>query len=114
MHELIGDIIAIQGVRGIVLISKTGDLLLAHFRQPSQESAVPRELPQLLTALENLREADLVFARGRLFVRQTSALHLVVLTDLFTQADMIRLNCDIVLAELSRLKPKKLKRLFKK
>ena len=59
MKELFEDILAMEDVRGVVILSSEGEIL---FAEPSLE--VDRSLPLFIRSLGTVREADLIFEKG--------------------------------------------------
>lgn len=114
MHELFRDIAGLQGVRGVVLLSLTGETLYERFHTAGDKPMLSRNWRQLLDALANVNDSELVFANGRLYVRKTAAGYILVVSSQFAQGAMIRLHCDILLPELAKMKSKKKKRFFKR
>lgn len=95
MRELFKDILAMEDVQGLVVSSSEGEIL---FTEPLLE--VDRTLPLFIRALGNVREADLIFEKSRIYVRKTGTGYLVVLLGLFASAAMLRLHVDMVLPSL--------------
>jgi hypothetical protein len=95
MRKLFHDILSTKGVKGILLFSFSGDLIFKELTSPVYK--------------------DLVFEKGRIYIRKTEIGYLVILMALFVPIAMIRLNCDILLPMLKQLKSgRKLGRFFKK
>ena len=115
MRDLFRDILDLEGVKGVVLFSLEGDVVFKEFSQTLEADPDHRDWRPLLQSLEGMREIDLLFERGRLYVRRTEVGYLFVLAGLFAPIAMLRLNCDILLPSLkSTQKTKGLLRLFKK
>jgi len=114
MHEIFKDILALQGVGGVMLISLSGEILYQKFRPAVSNPVQSRDWGLFFKTLENIAETDLVFSDGRLYVRRTGRGYIVVVSSQFAQSAMIRLHCDILLPELAKTKSKKKKRFFKR
>ena len=114
MHELFGDILALQGVHGVMLVSPTGEILFETFNQPNDHFVQSRQWRMFIEALAGVNEADLVFADGRLYVRRSVGGFILVASNQFAQSAMIRLHCDIIMPEMAKTKVKKKKRFFKR
>ena len=116
LHKLFNDILSMNSIKGVMLVSHQGDILFKEFlgRQPTKpDNNTWWEL--FIGALDGIQEADLVFEKNRLYVRKADSGYLMILTGLDTSISMLRLNCDVVIPSLKNLKPKKgLKGLFKK
>jgi hypothetical protein len=61
---------------------------------------IERSLSLFIQALGDIREADLIFEKSRIYVRRTDTGYLVVLLGLFASGAMLRLHVDMVLPSL--------------
>lgn len=115
MRHLFNDILSIDGVKGILLLSFSGDLIFKEYISPADEEPEQRDWRFFIESLEDMRETDLVFEKGRIYIRRTEIGYLVILMALFVPIAMIRLNCDILLPLLRQQKSgRKFGRFFKK
>ncbi len=115
MRELFNDILSTKGVKGILLFSFSGDLIFKEFISPIKEGPEHLDWSFFIESLEGMRETDLVFEKGRIYIRRTELGYLIILIALFVPIAMIRLNCDILLPSLTHSKSgKKFGRFFKK
>ena len=115
MRDLFDDILSIEGIRGLVLFSFSGDLLFKNFNHAAGTEIDMRLLGRLVDALGGIREADLIFTKGRLYVRRSEAGYLIIILGLFVPMAMLRLQCDILLPSLKPTKKKKgISRFFKR
>ena len=104
-----------EGVKGLMVFSFAGDPLYQEFKQAQPEGIESRDWRLIIESLAGMRETDLIFQKGRLYIRRTDIGYLVILMGLFVPIAMMRLQCDILLPSL---KPAKaavgIRRLFKK
>jgi hypothetical protein len=115
MRELFNDILNMEGVRGVMLFSFSGDLIYKEFIYTLAEEPENRDWSLFIESLEGMRETDLVFEKGRLYIRKTEIGYLVILMGPFVPIAMLRLNCDILLPSLRPAKPPKgMRRFFKR
>lgn len=115
MRELFNDILRTDGVSGVMLFSFKGDLIFKEFRSSVSEEPEDRDWSFFIESLEGMRETDLVFEKGRIYIRKSEMGYIVILMALFVPIAMIRLNCDILLPALKKSKSgKKFGRFFKK
>ena len=115
MNELFNDILSTKGVKGILLFTFSGELIFKKLVSPVKEEPEHRDWSFFIESLEGMRETDLVFEKGRIYIRRTELGYLIILMALFVPIAMIRLNCDILLPSLSQPKSgKKLGRFLKK
>ena len=115
MRELFDDILSMEGIRGIMLFSFSGDLIFKNFDPAVSEEIEIQDWSSFIGSLAGMRETDLVFTEGRLYIRRTDLGYLVVVLGLFVPIAMMRLQCDILLPSLKPAKAAKgIRRLFKK
>ena len=115
MRELFKDILNMEGVKGLMMFSFAGDPFYKEFNQAQPEGIESRDWSLFIESLAGMRETDLVFKKGRLYIRRTDIGYLVVLMGLFVPIAMMRLQCDILLPSLKPAKAAKgIRRLFKK
>ena len=104
-----------EGVKGLMMFSFAGKPVYTEFNQAQPEGIESRDWSLFIESLAGMRETDLIFKKGRLYVRRTDIGYLVVLMGLFVPIAMMRLQCDILLPSLKPAKSVKgIRRLFKK
>ena len=113
MRDLFNDILNIDGVKGLMLLSFTGEIVFREFHVV-HENVENRDWRLFIESLADVRETDLIFEKGRLYIRRTDIGYLVVLMGSFVPIAMIRLQCDILLPSLKPVKAAKgIRRFFK-
>jgi hypothetical protein len=115
MREVFKDLLAVDGVKGALFFSPAGEREFEEFNIGGGEPVPAGDWYALAASLGRVREAELVFERGRLYVRRTAEGVLVVVMGLIAPCAVIRLNCDILLPALKeQRKVTGIKRLFKR
>jgi len=116
MKDLFNDVLNINGVQGIILLSKDGKVIFDSLAgKPVGKNQTFRNWKKLIDALKNAREADFVFENGRFYLRQTHDGYLLISMQKIASIAMIKLNCDILLPNLNSTKNSKgLKGFFKR
>lgn len=104
MSALFDDLLAVEGVKGVMFFSAAGELLFGEPGAGGMDKAAVRDWQALLVSLDGAREADLIFDIGRLYIRKADEGMLVVVMGRIAPAAMIRLNCDILISELKNRK----------
>ncbi len=112
MRELFKDILNMEGVKGLMMFSFAGEPVYKEFNQAQPEGIESRDWSLFIESLAGMRETDLIFKKGRLYIRRTDIGYLVVLMGLFVPIALMRLQCDILLPSLKPVKG--IRRLFKK
>lgn len=104
MSTLFDDLLAVEAVKGVMFFSAAGELLFEESGAGGMDTAAVRDWQALLVCLDGVREADLIFEMGRLYIRKAVEGMLVVTMGRIAPAAMIRLNCDVLLSELKNHK----------
>jgi len=116
MEPNFDDILDLEDVRGIAVLSKDGQILFQKFSTAANTVKLEtKNWSAFLQALEGIREADFIFESSRLYVRDSTGGYLLVLMGQFAPIAMVRLNCDILLPTLKQAHATKgLARFFKR
>jgi hypothetical protein len=116
MKDLFEDILKMEDVHGVLLVSPEGEVLFEEFNTPPSKGRDSNgALSKVIRDLKEIREADLVFEKTRVYVRKTDAGFFITHMGEFASAAMVRLNCDMLLPSLRQMKGGKgLRHLFKK
>lgn len=116
MKDLLNDVLDINGVQGVILLSGEGKVLYDSMEgKRSGTTLTFSNWKKLIDILGNAREADFVFENGRFYLRQTHDGYLLVSLHLLASIAMIKLNCDILLPHLKSSKSNKgIKGFFKR
>jgi hypothetical protein len=114
MKELVQDIFDIGGVAQILLVAYDGGVIIHESSQAIPEDRRNVDWASLANAVKGVKEADLIYETGRLYLRSTDAGILVVMMDATAPSAMVRLSCDLIIPALKEtLPPKGLRRFFK-
>jgi hypothetical protein len=103
MKELFEQILSIEDVQKVMLFSFEGELTF-HEQQaaPSGAAEVSPAWQGFIRSLAGIREADLIFDKGRLYIRRTDLGYLIIVMGIFAPAAMVRMNCDMLLPSLKQ------------
>ena len=115
MLELFNDILNIDGVKGAMLFSFRGELVFKRFTADIHQDPEKMNWNRFIELLDGVRETDLIFEKGRLYIRKTDIGYLIIFMSLFVPMAILRLNCDILLPSLTPTKSsKRWSRFFKR
>ena len=99
---LFRDILRQDDVHGVMLFSLGGDLIYKEFLNPPTKDPETRDWwPHFIDSMSGVREADLLFEHGRLYIRRTDLGYLLVLMGSFAPVALVRLTCDTLLPALN-------------
>jgi hypothetical protein len=114
MRGIFQDLLAIDGVKGVVFFTPSGQPVFEEF-VVGGGGASAGDWFSLVNVLDKAQEAELVFEKGRLYVRRGPEGVLVVVMGLVGPTGMVRLTSDILLSGLREPKPVRgLKRFFRR
>ena len=115
MKEVLKDILEIDGVNGVVVLTDEGKTIFKEMSSTTTIKLDEIDWKLIIDAILGHREIELIYENGMLYVRKIEFGYMMVLVDVYVQLAIIRLNCDIVLPSLKNLKGNKsYKHLFKK
>jgi hypothetical protein len=115
MRGVFKDLLAVDGVKGVLFFSPSGERVFEEFNLGGDGPVPAGDWYALAASLGRVREAELVFEKGRLYLRRTAEGVLVVVMGLIAPSAVIRLNCDILLPALKEQRSAKgLRRFFKR
>ena len=115
MKDLFKEVMGMDGVKGVLLLSFDGEIIFKQFSSSPGSEPEKRDWGNFVASLEGMRETDLVFDNGRIYIRRSDLGYLLVVMESVVSVAMLRLNCDIILPSLTPVKGSKgIKRLFKK
>lgn len=102
MKKLFADLLNLKDVNGIMVVSFDGDLIFDDFTSPLSERPESRDWKPFVESLNGAKEANLVFEKGTLYVRETKLGYLVVSMGFLASAPMVRLTCDVLLPSINK------------
>ena len=106
MEKIFKDLLEIPDVLGVLFKGKAEGVAYQNFRSnPKEASYSIDRLEPLLTSLDGIQEADVIFANLRLYFRQVEAGHLLVVMNRAVPIAMVRLHCDMIIPRLATSEP---------
>jgi hypothetical protein len=115
MQNRFQDLLRIGGVKGAVLFTLSGQRVCAEFTVGGDNVDNAGDWFALAACVDNVREAELVFERARLYIRRSTEGVLVVLMGLMASTGMIRLTSDVLLSTMRAQEPVRgIRRFFKR
>jgi hypothetical protein len=115
MDKLFKEMVSIKDVRGVLLITDTGEIRYQNIVDGGSSRPESVDWLSLFNCLAGMSEAELVGERLRFYIRKCEGGYLVVLMSPIASPSMVRLNCDLVLPALKEADGAKgLRRFFKR
>jgi hypothetical protein len=107
MHAIFKDALEANGVQGVMLYSKEKKLVYSAFNRPARmdpEKSV--EWMLFISLLEGLQELELLFEKGRLYMRSTVIGPLIVLMER-GPSSMVKLTTEMIANNLQNPRVRK-------
>jgi hypothetical protein len=116
MKDLFREIMDIEGVKGVMLFSSSGDLIYKEFvERPPLEVENKVFWTTVFNVMQGTKECEIVYETSRLYIKETILGYLLIRMELDVRIALVRLSCDMLVASLDEKKaPKGRWGLFKK
>ncbi len=105
MKDIFSDVLGIDGVHGVVVLSADGDMLLARFTAThalEEDIAGHINWASFVKSLGDIADAELIYDRGRFYIKKIDQKFLIVVMGEYAPISMVRLNCQVI--SLDRMK----------
>jgi hypothetical protein len=107
MEDIFNDLLGLEDVEGVMLVSFNGELIFEKFIEAAAMDLKKKDWRTIIQSLNDIREADLVFDRRRIYIRRTNLGYLLIAMGPFVSVSKVRLNCDVILPALKEVKSAK-------
>lgn len=115
MRGLFDDLLKIDGVKAVMFFTLSGQPVFEAFTMGRRDTATAGDWFALTACLGRAHEAELVFEKGRIYVRRSANGTLLVAMGLIAPTGMVRLTSDVLFSRLGEPKPVRgIKRFFKR
>ncbi len=91
-----------DNVYGVIFVDSQGKVSFSEISVDTKSDVANAPWTDLIKSLDNAKEATLVFAKRRIFVRQTETGHIFVLMGLMAPLSTVRLNVESAMAGLAK------------
>jgi hypothetical protein len=113
MRGLFDDLLRIDGVKAVLFFTPSGQPVFEEFTMGRRDTASASDWFALAACLGKAKETELVFEKGRVYVRRSAKGILLVAMGLIAPTGMVRLTSDILFARLKEPRPVRgIKRFF--
>jgi len=108
MKDIFKDLMAIEGVHGLMVVSIEGGVLLSKFSpdfRGEEEKLSEINWEPFILEMGNVRDAELIYDRARFYIKRSDTGFLIVMIGGNAPISMVRLNCEILLPQLTKIQP---------
>lgn len=108
MKDIFQDVLGIEGVHGIIVVSNDGDLIANKFAEKYkyEESKLGQiKWAPFVSELSGIADAELVYDTAKFYLKKSDTGFLIIILGDDAPMSMVRLNCEVLLPSLEKLKP---------
>jgi predicted regulator of Ras-like GTPase activity (Roadblock/LC7/MglB family) len=116
MSKYFSELLNLHDVRGLMLVSFEGQLILKQFAGPLSRGPESDDSWALfIHSLRGATEIEVFYEKGQIYIRKTEIGYLFVITGDAAPMAMVRLNCDMLVPTVKKVvKRDKFKGLFRR
>jgi len=108
MKDIFKDVMGIEGVHGLMVVSNEGSILLSKFSPDFREEE--EKLSQVNwepfnIEMTTIKDAELIYDSARFYIKKSETGFLIVIIGDNAPISMVRLNCEILLPLLTKIQP---------
>jgi hypothetical protein len=108
MKDIFKDVMGIEGVHGLMVVSNEGSVLLSKFSpdfRDEEESLSQINWEPFTVEMGNIKDAELIYDTARFYIKKSETGFLIVFIGDNAPISMVRLNCEIILPSLAKIQP---------
>jgi len=108
MKDIFKDVMGIEGVHGLMVVSNEGSVMLSKFSSDFREEA--GKLSEInwepfTIEMGTIKDAELIYDRTRFYIKKSETGFLIVIIGDNASISMVRLNCEVLLPLLTKIQP---------
>lgn len=106
MKDIFKDVLGIDGVQGVIVLSGEGRVLLSKFSTAhahEEDKLNQVDWTSFAAELAGISDAELIYDMARFYIKKTEPGFLIVVMGDHAPISMVRLNCQVL--SLDRMKP---------
>jgi len=108
MKDIFKDVMGIEGVHGLMVVSSEGSVMLSKFSPDFREEE--GKLSQInwepfTIEMGSIKDAELIYDSARFYIKKSETGFLIVIIGDNAPISLVRLNCEILLPLLTKIQP---------
>ena len=108
MKDIFKDVMGIEGVHGLMVVSNEGRVMLSKFSsdfRQEEEKLSQINWEPFTIELGTIKDAELIYDSARFYIKKSETGFLIVIIGENAPISMVRLNCEILLPLLTKIQP---------
>ena len=98
MKKLFSDLVSLEGIKGIFLISENNVDIVKAAPELSAADIKGKQWYHRFNELGEAAEIEFIYPNDRIYIRNTEAGVLVIWTGAFTPSSMVRVLCNLIVS----------------
>lgn len=107
MKDIFKDVLGIEGVHGILVVSNEGNIITSKFSSKfkhEEDKLSQIKWGPFILELSGVTDAELIYDAARFYIKKSEVGYLIIFLGDDAQISMVRLNCEVLLPSLDRMK----------
>ena len=108
MKDIFKDVMGIDGVHGLMVVSNEGSVMMSKFASDfrgEEEKLSQIDWKPFSIEMGNIKDAELIYDNARFYIKKSDIGFLIVIIGDNAPISLVRLNCEILLPELTKIQP---------
>lgn len=108
MKDIFKDVMGIEGVHGLMVVSNEGSLMMSKFSsdfRDEEEKLSQINWEPFTIEMGSIKDVELIYDSARFYIKKSETGFLIVIIGDNAPISMVRLNCEILLPLLTKIQP---------
>lgn len=108
MKDIFKDVMGIDGVHGLMVVANDGSVMMSKFASDfrgEEEKLSQIDWKPFSIEMGNIKDAELIYDNARFYIKKSEIGFLIVIIGDNAPISLVRLNCEILLPELTKIQP---------
>lgn len=108
MKDIFKDVMGIDGVHGLMVVANEGSVMMSKFSsdfRSEEEKLSQIDWKPFSIEMGNIKDAELIYDKARFYIKRSKIGFLIVIIGDNAPISLVRLNCEILLPELTKIQP---------
>ena len=108
MKDIFKDVMGIEGVHGLMVVSNEGSVMLSKFSsdfRSEEEKLSQINWTPFTIEMDGIKDAELIYDSARFYIKKSETGFLIVIIGDNAPISLVRLNCEILLPLLTKIQP---------
>ena len=115
MSNTVKDILALEDIKGIILLSQDGHIIVKEIIDPLFGNVEQETWLVILNEIKDTKELEFIYKNDKIYIRKSDKGMILIWMGAFAPISMVRIHCNLIIQSLKKdYKSTKFKRFFQK